>query len=705
MKFNKKVLGILVLLLSFFSLKAQVQNPVSWTFSQKSLTGNEFELTFIATVEPGWHMYSQFIGDGGPIATSFKFEKNPAVQMEGKVSEPKPTEEYDKNFAMTLKYFSGRIVFKQKIKVNAASTILKGTVEYMSCDDHQCTPPQETDYSFSLKGIAGITTAVAPTTIAGKDKVVAANEQKPPTTSTSLDSVKKITSSDTVTKATNAAILKSTNATSGSDDSTSMWGWFIKAFLAGLVAILTPCVFPMIPMTVSFFMNDAKSKAKAKMEALVYGFSIILIYTVIGTIVALTLGANFANFLSTHWIPNVFFFLIFLFFAASFFGLFEITLPSWMVTKADQSADKGGLAGAFFMAFTLVLVSFSCTGPIVGSILVASAGGKVLMPIIGMLGFSLAFALPFMLFAFFPSLLSNLPKSGGWLNAVKVVLGFLELALGLKFLSIADQTYHWHILDREVYLALWIVIFTLMGIYLLGKIKFAHDSEVKYVSVGRLFLSIITFSFVIYMIPGMFGAPLKALSGYLPPESSLDFDLNRIIAENGGGNSNTSENKELCETPKYADFLHLPHNLKGYFDYEQALRCAKQQNKPLFVDFTGHGCVNCREMEANVWSDPQVLKKLKEQFVVVALYVDDRKEIPENEWVTSTVDGKVKKTIGKKFADFQITRFKTNSQPYYVLLDNNGELLRKPTAYDLKIENFIKFLDEGLAEYKKRSAK
>ncbi len=705
MKFSKKILGIIVLLISFSSLKAQVQNPVSWNFSQKALSGNEVELTFIATVEPGWHMYSQFIGDGGPIPTSFKFEKNPSVQLEGKVSEPKPTEEYDKSFAMTLKYFSGRIVFKQKVKVNAATTVLKGTVEYMSCDDHQCTPPQETDYSFNLKGVAGAAAAVTQSATVKDGKAIAANGQKSSNTTIISDSVKKSNPSDTVTKSTNAAISKSIDSTSGSDDSTSMWGWFIKAFLAGLVAILTPCVFPMIPMTVSFFMNDAKSKAKAKMEALVYGLSIILIYTVIGTIVALTLGANFANFLSTHWIPNVFFFLIFLFFAASFFGLFEITLPSWMVNKADKSADKGGLAGAFFMAFTLVLVSFSCTGPIVGSILVASAGGKVLMPIIGMLGFSLAFALPFMVFAFFPSLLSNLPKSGGWLNAVKVVLGFLELALGLKFLSIADQTYHWHILDREVYLALWIVIFALMGIYLLGKIKFAHDSEVKHVSVGRLFLAIITFSFVVYMIPGMFGAPLKALSGYLPPESSLDFDLNRIVAENGGGNGNTSDNKELCEAPKYADFLHLPHNLKGYFDYEQALRCAKQQNKPLFVDFTGHGCVNCREMEANVWSDPQVLKKLKEQFVVVALYVDDRKEIPESEWITSTVDGKVKKTIGKKFADFQITRFKTNSQPYYVLLDNNGELLRKPTAYDLKVENFIKFLDEGIAEYKKRSTK
>lgn len=713
MNMYKRILGVLVLLLSVVSLRAQIQNPVSWSFSQKALSGNEVELTFTATVESGWHMYSQFVAEGGPIPTSFKFEKNPAVQVEGKVSEPKPTEEFDKNFGITLKYFSGKIVFKQKVKVNAATTVFKGTVEYMSCDDHQCTPPQETDFSFKLKGIAGAATTAATPAAAGNINGATPTAAAPAATttadpnaaSTTTDTVKKNVSDDSVAKTAAVSNLNIADASSASTDSKSLWGWFITAFLAGLLAILTPCVFPMIPMTVSFFMNDAKSKAKAKIEALVYGFSIILIYTVIGTLVAVTMGANFANFLSTHWVPNVFFFLIFLFFAASFFGLFEITLPSWMVNQADKSADKGGILGAFFMAFTLVLVSFSCTGPIVGSILVASAGGKVLLPIIGMLGFSLAFALPFMLFAFFPSLLSNLPKSGGWLNAVKVVLGFLELALGLKFLSIADQTYHWHILDREVYLALWIVIFALMGIYLLGKIKFAHDSDVKHVSVGRLFLAIITFSFVMYMIPGMFGAPLKALSGYLPPESSLDFDLTRIIAENGGGNGAAANDKELCEKPKYADFLHLPHNIKGYFDYEQALRCAKQQNKPLFIDFTGHGCVNCREMEANVWSDPQVLKKLKEEFIVVALYVDDRKELPESEWITSKVDKKVKNTIGKKFADFQIDRFKTNSQPYYVLLDNNGELLRKPSAYDLKVENFIKFLDEGIAEYKKRSTK
>ncbi|NMC99688.1 MAG: thioredoxin fold domain-containing protein, partial [Bacteroidales bacterium] len=447
-----------------------------------------------------------------------------------------------------------------------------------------------------------------------------------------------------------------------------------------------------------------ENKRKAKFQALVYGISIILIYTVIGTIVAITLGANFANFLSTHWLPNIFFFLIFLFFAFSFFGMFEIVLPSWLVNKSDQKAEKGGILGPFFMAFTLVLVSFSCTGPIVGAILVKSAGGQVLEPIIGMFGFSLAFALPFTIFALFPSLMKGLPKSGGWLNSVKVVLGFLELALGLKFLSIADQTYHWGILDREVYLAIWIVIFTLMGFYLLGKIKFSHDSDVPHIGVPRLMLAIITFSFVIYMLPGMWGAPLKALSGYLPPQNSLDFDFQKIVRETietSGSQANSNESTELCEKPKYSDFLHLPHGLKGYFDYEQALQCAKKQNKPLFIDFTGHGCVNCRQMEANVWSDPRVLKKLRENFIVTALYVDDKTELPENEWITSKIDGKVKSSIGKKFADFQISRFNINAQPYYVLLDTSGNLLVQPRAYDLNIDSFIQFLDNGLKNFKK----
>lgn len=706
MKLNKIVLLFFNLFFIFSSLNAQIYNPVSWTYSQKALPNNETELSFIATIEPGWHMYSQFIPEGGPIVTSFTYVKNSAVQILGKVSEPKPTEEFDKNFNMTLKYFSNKAIFKQRIKVNAATTVLKGTIEYMSCDDKQCTPPQEVEFEFKLKGVAGSSVAVIPSTAPGslkEDKSLAASTTGTPVSTVQANTNQTNTSKDTSLSNAKSASQKSIDTKTDENEKKSLWGWFFLAFGSGLLAILTPCVFPMIPMTVAFFLNEAKSKAKARLEGVTYGLSIIVIYTVIGTIVAVTLGANFANFLSTHWVPNVFFFLIFLFFAASFFGMFEITLPAWMINKTDRQADKGGFTGSFFMAFTLVLVSFSCTGPIVGAILVASAGGKIMMPIIGMLGFSLAFALPFTLFALFPSWLSNLPKSGGWLNSVKVVLGFLELALGLKFLSIADQTYHWHILDREVYLAIWIVIFILMGFYLLGKLKFAHDSDVKHVTVPRLALAIITFSFVVYMIPGMFGAPLKALSGYLPPESSLDFDLTRLIAENNGSGGSVSDDKGLCEKPKFSDFLHLPHNLKGYFDYDQALRCAKEQNKPLFIDFTGWGCVNCREMEANVWSDPEVLRRLREDYIVVALYVDDRKELPESDWVTSTYDGKVKKTVGKKFADFQITKFKVNSQPYYVLLDTNGEMLNKPKAYDLNVDNFIKFLDEGLAEFKKLS--
>jgi thiol:disulfide interchange protein DsbD len=389
--------------------------------------------------------------------------------------------------------------------------------------------------------------------------------------------------------------------------------------------------------------------------------------------------------------------------------MFEIVLPSWLVNKSDQQVDKGGLMGSFFMALTLVLVSFSCTGPIVGAILVESAGGHILKPIVGMFGFSLAFALPFTLFALFPAWLNNLPKSGGWLNSVKVVLGFLELALGLKFLSVADQTYHWGILDREIYLAFWIVIFTFLGFYLLGKLKFAHDSEVKHVSVPRLLMAIFSFTFVVYLIPGMFGAPLKGISGYLPPQSTHDFDLHQIVRDEiklGTPHFTSSgaaiQNEEICDKPKFGEFLHLPHGLEGYFDYEQGLACARKQNKPIFIDFTGHGCVNCREMEANVWSDPRVLERLRNDFVVIALYVDDKSTLPESEWITSTYDGKVKKTLGKKYADFQISRYGVNAQPYYVLLDGKEQKLVEPLAYDLNADRFVEFLDAALAEFKKR---
>ena len=657
---------MLLLVLTQTSL-AQIVNPVSWTFDKKKISDTEYELYFEATIDKGWHLYSTTLPEGGPIATSINYENSEGFELVGAIGTiPEAEKVFDKTFNMELEYFGGKARFIQKVKLTDKNIkAITGYVEYMSCNDETCTPPTEADFSFSF-------------------------EKK----------------NDEISKEQGSIVI---NDNLKGDSNRSLFIFFLFSFLAGLAAILTPCVFPMIPMTVSFFMHSSESKAKARINAVIYGLSIIVIYTIIGTLVAVIFGPDAANWLSTHWIPNLLFFVIFVIFAFSFFGMFEIVLPSFLVNKADKGADKGGILGSFFMALTLVLVSFSCTGPIVGAILVESAGGEVLKPIIGMFGFALAFALPFTLFALFPQWLSNLPKSGGWLNSVKVVLGFLELALGLKFLSIADQTYHWGILDREVYIAIWIVIFTLMGFYLLGKLKFAHDSDVKHVSVPRLMMAIITFSFVVYLIPGMWGAPLKAISGYMPPMSTHDFDLHKIVREEvvlvtkNGSATNYFDNKvEGCEEPKFAELLHLPHGLEGYFDYEQGLACARAQNKPLFIDFTGHGCVNCREMEATVWSDARVLDRLKNDFVITALYVDDKTKLPESEWITSDYDGKVKKTIGKKYADFQISRFGVNAQPYYVILDGEEQMLVQPKARDLNPDNFVKFLDEALAEFKQR---
>ena len=424
---------------------------------------------------------------------------------------------------------------------------------------------------------------------------------------------------------------------------------------------------------------------------IVFGISIIAIYTIVGTAFALLFGAEGLNALATHWLPNLFIFIIFIIFALSFLGLFEITAPHKLVNKADQAAEKGGYVGIFFMSATLVLVSFSCTLPLVGNVLVLAAGGEIIKPIMGMFAYSLAFAIPFTLFAIFPEWLKSLPKSGGWLNSVKVVLGLLELALAFKFLSIADQTYHWGILDRDVNIAIWIVIFSFLGIYLLGRIRMPHDSPVDKVTVPRLILSILTFSFVVYLVPGLWGAPLKTLAGYLPPMYTHDFDL-ISLAKNENAN-------EICDRPKYADLLHLPHKLNGYFDYDQAIACARQQKKPLFIDFTGHGCTNCREMEAVVWSDPEVLKRLQNDFVVVALYVDDKTELPETEWYTSKHDNKVKKTIGKQNADLQITNLNNNAQPFYVLVGEDERVLAWPYGYDKSVDGFVSFLDKGKKKY------
>ncbi len=471
----------------------------------------------------------------------------------------------------------------------------------------------------------------------------------------------------------------------------SLWGYMIVAFILGLTSLITPCVFPMIPMTVTFFLKDDQSKARGIRMGIVFGISIIAIYTIVGTAFALLFGAEGLNALATHWLPNLFIFIIFIIFALSFLGLFEITAPHKLVNKADQAAEKGGYVGIFFMSATLVLVSFSCTLPLVGNVLVLAAGGEIVKPIMGMFAYSLAFAIPFTLFAIFPEWLKSLPKSGGWLNSVKVVLGLLELALALKFLSIADQTYHWGILDRDVNIAIWIVIFSFLGVYLLGRIRMPHDSPVDKVTVPRLILSILTFSFVVYLVPGLWGAPLKTLAGYLPPMHTHDFDL-ISLAKNENPN-------EICDRPKYADLLHLPHKLNGYFDYDQAIACARQQKKPLFIDFTGHGCTNCREMEAVVWSDPEVLKRLQNDFVVVALYVDDKTELPETEWYTSKHDNKVKKTIGKQNADLQITNLNNNAQPFYVLVGEDERVLAWPYGYDKSVEGFVRFLDKGKKKY------
>jgi thiol:disulfide interchange protein len=470
---KKQLFLVSLLLWSYIFASGQLLSPVKWSIDQKASGVSGIELIFKASIQPGWHLYSTNLPEGGPVKTTFSFTPDSSDYIViGEISSnTTPTREHDKIFNMDLEFFSGEAIFVQKIKVlSNRSFDIKGTIEYQSCDNETCTL-DEHDFSFKIVG-----SAVAGAT--GKDQ-----------------------------------LNKDISAT----EKHSLWWFLMFSFIAGLAAILTPCVFPMIPMTVSFFMNSNKSRLKAKIQALIYGGSIILIYTLIGTVVALTLGADFANWISTHWIPNVLFFIIFVVFAFSFFGAFEIVLPGSWGNRTDRFVDKGGIGGAFFMALTLVLVSFSCTGPIVGAILVESAGGMVIKPIVGMLGFSLAFALPFTLFAIFPQWLTSLPKSGGWLNSVKVVLGFIELALGLKFLSIADQTYHWRILDREVYIAFWIVIFAMMGFYLLGKMKFVHDSETKFITVPRLMMALITFTFVVYLIPGMFGAPLKTISGYLPP--------------------------------------------------------------------------------------------------------------------------------------------------------------------------------------------
>ena len=657
---------------------AQILQPATWTYqaSESSIKpGDTVDLVFNVAIDPDWYLYSSdFDPELGPMVTEFTFVPDDSYALVDSIRPVGAKRKYDDLWEGEYTYFTETAEFRQAIRIKNDPVTVRGSYAYQVCTDvdGRCIPGEgEFAVTFADNGAvnAPATTPVPP----------ADSEIVPPAISNDFNQ----------------------------RDSTTPYAlptFFLIAFVAGLAALATPCVFPMIPMTVTFFSSSSAGRGEAVRKAVVYGVSIVVLYVVLGILVSVLFGPAFANWLSTHWLPNLFFFAVFVLFGLSFLGLFEITLPSSLVNSVDQQSDRGGYSGVFFMAFTLVLVSFSCTGPIVGSVLVESAGGQFTKPIVGMLGFSLAFAIPFALFAAFPQWLSSLPKSGGWLNAVKVTLGFLELALALKFLSVADQVYHWELLDREVYLALWIVIFTMLGFYLLGKIRLPHDSPVDSVSVPRLLLALVTFAFVVYLIPGLFGAPLKALAGYLPPMHTHDFNVPRLLADQVSSQPRTvaltAERDTLCEPPKYADRLHLPHGLEGYFDYDQALACAQARNKPLFIDFTGHGCVNCREMEANVWSHPEVLHRLRNDYVVVALYVDEKETLPEADWYTSTYDNKVKKSIGQQNADFQITRFRNNAQPYYVLLNHDGQLLQQPQAYDLNVSRFVDFLDAGKEYFK-----
>lgn len=673
---------------------AQILEPVKWTWqaSKKSVQVNdEVELVFTGKVDDTWYVYAnEFDPECGPILTTITLVPDPSFKTVGTLKAVNPKTKHDDAFGCDVKILKGTAVFRQKIKVLTPDLKISGTLNGQVCTEVNGRCVQfDVEFTFSdIKVTTGgvkknpepikqASVVTAPTTtvpVVAKDTTRAPAQQKQYTT-----------------KATgpvlDEAILEG-EPTYGND---SFWTLLVLAFVAGLTSLITPCVFPMIPMTVTFFLKDTQTKREGIKKAIIFGLSIIILYSSAGTLFAVLLGPEGLNAMATNWALNLFIFLVFLIFALSFFGLFEINAPNKLVNKIDQQAEKGGLTGVFFMAFTLVLISFSCTVPIVGSVLALSAGGQILKPILMMFSYSLAFALPFAFFAFFPEVIKSMPKSGGWLNAVKVTLGFLELALAFKFFSIADQAYHWGLLDRDINIALWIVIFGLLGLYLLGKLRLPHDSPVEKVSVPRLLLAIGVFTFVVYLVPGLWGAPLKALAGYLPPQHTHDFDLGAMMRGKQGN--------EICEEPKYADFLHLPHGLTGYFDYEQALACARQQNKPIFIDFTGHGCTNCREMEAVVWSDPAVLERLKNDFIIVALYVDDKTELPEAEWVTSTFDGKVKKTIGKKNADIQIANLNNNAQPFYVLIGPDEKVLAWPYAYDRDVESFVKFLDRGKAKY------
>ena len=642
----KKTTFVLALIFITLFSQAQIINPTTWTFDSKQ-NGNEVDLIFTASIENGWHLYDTYLPEGGPIATSFVFADSTLFEFVGEIHKsPEPEIHFDETFKMNVGYFSNEAVIVQKIRLkNPGEIKIDGYVEFMSCNDETCTPPEEVEFSFSFTN----------------------NEAAIATTETS----------------------GSETPDSDSGSKQTLWLFILISALAGFAAILTPCVFPMIPMTVSFFMRGSDNRGKSIRNGIFFGLSIVLIFTLLGALFSFGIfGPNVGSILSTHWIPNLLFFVLFLIFAISFFGAFEILLPNSLVNKTDAKADKGGLIGAFFMALTTVIVSFSCTGPFIGALIIEAVQDGGMRPLIGMFVFGLAFATPFTLLAIFPSALNKLPKSGAWLNSIKVVFAFILLAFGLKFLSNIDQVYGFGILNREIYLSMWIVIFSILGMYFLGKVKFSHDSDLPFIGVGRLFLSIVTFTFVMYLFTGLLGAPLASVSALIPPPS------NHSYVSNIGNVASDNPAAELCGPAKYGDKLHLPHGLPGYFDLEQGLACAKEQNKPVFLVFKGHTCSNCKKMENSVWMDPETQKMMAEKYIVVALYTDDRTKLTESEWITSDIDGKIKKTMGTKNLDLQISNYGTNSIPYHVIIQPDGTEKKMSVTYDN--DEFREFLANGL---------
>ena len=654
----------IVIFLTLFSVistsYSQIHDPVKWSTQVEKVSDSEYDLVIQATIEGGWHLYSQNVPEDGPIPTTFLFEKTSDYELVENTSEGEGHTVFDAVFEMNIKYFENKAVFKQRIKMLSenALTIL-GEVEFMVCDDTSCLPPTFIDLNFSISGNRGVVNS---------KEVLEKEEAKP---------IKK------KSKSSNKSLLTI----------------FIIAFFSGFAALLTPCVFPMIPMTVSFFTKQSKSKAAGIKNAIIYGASIVIIYVLLGLLVSVVFGADALNALSTNVWFNVIFFLLLVIFAVSFLGAFEIVLPSSWGTKVDSQADRGGIIGIFFMALALAIVSFSCTGPIVGTLLVeAAAGGNQIGPIVGMLGFSLALAIPFALFAAFPGWLNSLPKSGGWLNTVKVVLGFLELALAFKFLSNADLVLQLHWLEREVFLAIWITIFGALAFYLFGKIQLPHDSPIQHISVGRLSLGLITMAFTIYMIPGLWGAPLNLISAFPPAQHYSESPYGVGFTKLGGGAASSDSHSDL------PDGAHLmpPHNIVAFNDYDKGLAYAKKVNKPVMLDFTGYACVNCRKMEQNVWAKDKILPIIKNDVVLISLYVDDKRKLPEGEVIESKLrPGKKLKYIGQKWSEFQAIKFGANAQPFYVLMDHNEENLNEPAAYTPDVDEYHAWLKKGISKFKK----